>query len=182
LIADVERNVSKGALRERLRMAGSGGMTATATVGLTAAAKAMRLPDAVGAAGAGALIGALRSRRGTSPPSPSGPVWMRLTKHHKSVGDEVSDLRYAPPSDPVEALAKSVTGKAPEPTWWNIPAEPSMSVSISEGQILLDYMPTNASDADPQRNAPCPCGSGIKWKFCCMDVNFRLPPMAPPYV
>jgi len=49
-----------------------------------------------------------------------------------------------------------------------IEIEPDKTEDISEVQRLLN--PPKPKQADPKvgRNDPCPCGSGKKFKKCCM--------------
>jgi len=50
-----------------------------------------------------------------------------------------------------------------------IGVEPGMPEDISEVELLLN--PPKPKQAEPKvgRNDPCPCGSGKKFKKCCMN-------------
>lgn len=38
---------------------------------------------------------------------------------------------------------------------------------IADLEVLQNPVPTRTVEAKPGRNAPCPCGSGKKYKKCC---------------
>ena len=46
-------------------------------------------------------------------------------------------------------------------------AEPDAMESISELTTLLNKNTPLQVEKKPERNDPCPCGSGIKYKKCC---------------
>ncbi|WP_417615285.1 PBPRA1643 family SWIM/SEC-C metal-binding motif protein [Oceanisphaera sp.] len=46
-------------------------------------------------------------------------------------------------------------------------AEPGASESIGALTVLLNKGTPLQAEKKPERNEPCPCGSGIKYKKCC---------------
>ncbi|WP_420366963.1 YecA family protein [Curtobacterium sp. L1-20] len=93
-------------------------------------------------------------------------VWSSLIRHHRSVGVELRDLQAKP---------GSITG-------WAVPTEPSMEVTITPGTIIHDFVPqpNSVPHATPSGYTagdyrPCPCGSGLRYRFCCEEPDRRGP-------
>jgi hypothetical protein len=90
-------------------------------------------------------------------------IWTALTKHQRSARDEMRGVEV------------SNTGAPGRP--WGIPEEPSMDVTISEGELLIDHFSTTQVPSvqtegyveGPYRR--CACGSGLKYKFCCKSLD-----------
>jgi len=102
---------------------------------------------------------------------PQGPqrVWNALVKHSRQVKQELNGVQERS-GEHVEAGAH---GDAP---YWGISATPSMSVTITPGLILHDYIPPMASSAPERAHqegayAPCACGSGLGFRYCCRNLR-----------
>jgi tetratricopeptide (TPR) repeat protein len=59
----------------------------------------------------------------------------------------------------------------------------SLEASLARAIWNAAPLPSNAYRArplpEPERNAPCPCGSGAKYKRCCARLAHLLPPITP---
>ncbi|OEI68067.1 hypothetical protein Cus16_2158 [Curtobacterium sp. ER1/6] len=93
-------------------------------------------------------------------------IWSSLIRHHRSVGAEMRDVRPKPGST----------------TGWAVPPEPSMNLTITPGTIIHDFVPR--PDLEPYATPsgytggdyrPCPCGSGLRYRFCCKEADRRGP-------
>jgi hypothetical protein len=114
-------------------------------------------------AGMGELLG--RSARATEI-SGAVTVWTKLFAHGRRVEHELETA-----AQPGQNLADS--------GYWGIPPQPSMSVTVAPGILLVDTLPGQAQMARmPPQGAnraydPCSCGSGLKRKFCCRGIPVR---------
>jgi SWIM/SEC-C metal-binding protein len=83
--------------------------------------------------------------------------------------------RPASASVQTEQRAKQILDLCNEHGWQVIVGiEPDKPEDISEVQRLLN--PPKPIQADPKvgRNDPCPCGSGKKFKKCCMNKQQEI--------
>ena len=93
-------------------------------------------------------------------------IWTSLIRHRAQVGEEIQGI---------EPRAGN-NGYA-----WVIPTRPAMSVTVTAGSIIADFMARDSVEIEPtggyQAGAyrPCPCGSGRKYKFCCEAADRRGP-------
>lgn len=96
-------------------------------------------------------------------------VWNALVKHSRQVQQELNGVQERRG----EHVGSGADGDAP---YWGIPDTPSMSVAITAGLTLWDYMPLRASDL-PGRGyqegvyAACACGSGLGFRYCCRNLR-----------
>jgi hypothetical protein len=114
--------------------------------------------------------------RGGRSKEPSAVAWTALAGHDRSVARELRRVTVQPAGRqplPDNSLA---TSRHP----WDIPAEPSMSVSVTSGLIRAAWLPGRERQAAVDAAAsgynegvyrPCPCGSGLKYRFCCKAVG-----------
>jgi SWIM/SEC-C metal-binding protein len=64
--------------------------------------------------------------------------------------------------------AKEVESVFNENGWaYSIALEPDKDEDINDLEILLNPQKTKITEEKVGRNAPCPCGSGKKYKKCC---------------
>jgi SWIM/SEC-C metal-binding protein len=64
--------------------------------------------------------------------------------------------------------AKEVESVFNENGWaYSIALEPDKDEDITDLEILLNPQKTKITEEKVGRNAPCPCGSGKKYKKCC---------------
>ncbi len=69
------------------------------------------------------------------------------------------------------------------PMYWLAPESPGPGMATLLARTLWNAMPLPGNDLAPRpfdpptRNAPCPCGSGRKYKHCCRDVEAEAPPL-----
>lgn len=69
------------------------------------------------------------------------------------------------------------------PMYWLAPEPPGPGTAVLLARTIWNAMPLPGNDLQPrpleppERNAPCPCGSGRKYKRCCRDVEAESPPM-----
>jgi len=64
--------------------------------------------------------------------------------------------------------AKEVESIFNENGWaYSIALEPDKDEDITDLEILLNPQKTKIAEEKVGRNAPCPCGSGKKYKKCC---------------
>jgi preprotein translocase subunit SecA len=64
--------------------------------------------------------------------------------------------------------AKDVESVFNENGWaYSIALEPDKDEDITDLEILLNPQKTKITEEKVGRNAPCPCGSGKKYKKCC---------------
>ena len=67
-----------------------------------------------------------------------------------------------------EDRMKEVAAQFEENGWkFTIGLEPDQPEDISDLEILLNPPKTRVTEKKIGRNAPCPCGSGKKYKKCC---------------
>jgi hypothetical protein len=155
IIARLEVDAGKGPLQKVLNVLP--GAAFRMGVGLaigSAIAPGPLLPALIAGASTDAAVGGAdkvrnRPRRRT--------VWKTLFDHSRSVEHEVRNSTPEPGS----------TGD-----WWGIPVKPSMSVTVTAGRLIADYLPTgDRRAAARRRNEICSCGSGLKYKRCCLDAG-----------
>ncbi|MBW3085828.1 hypothetical protein KEM60_02039 [Austwickia sp. TVS 96-490-7B] len=119
----------------------------------------------------GALAGAAVPLLGTAidsaikeRPQGSRRVWMRLVQHSRSVEQEIL-YTSQPPSDPPD----DTTGRP-----WGLPLASPLSLQVTPGLLLMwREQPSTGANAGGYSGgayAPCPCGSTLKYKFCCSRV------------
>jgi len=53
--------------------------------------------------------------------------------------------------------------------------EPKKSEDISDVTELLETPEPKPKEATAGRNEPCPCGSGLKFKKCCLNPTIAKP-------
>ena len=98
------------------------------------------------------------------PKKGSQQIWTSLVRHSRKVDDQLSN---------VEVTAGSTD------RGWGISREPSMSVTVSRGSILMDFMPQPPPVAGDKSESGvyrmCDCGSGRKFKFCCASLQNYQP-------
>lgn len=91
-----------------------------------------------------------------------------------------------------DATAQAVAHEDPErfvawlrerlPMYWLAPESPGPGMATLLARALWNAMPLPGNDLAPRpfepptRNAPCPCGSGRKYKHCCRDFEAEAPP------
>jgi hypothetical protein len=102
---------------------------------------------------------------------PQGPqrVWNALVQHSRKVEQELTGVQERHG----ERVQSGAQGDVP---YWGIPDTPSMSVAITAGLTLCDYMPPRhvaALERGHQEEAygPCPCGSGLTFRYCCRNLR-----------
>ena len=81
-----------------------------------------------------------------------------------------------------EARAKEILGICIEHGWKVVVGiEPDKPEDISDVERLLNP-PQMVRKQEPQvgRNDPCPCGSGLKYKKCCLTKQQSLPTVERP--
>jgi len=67
------------------------------------------------------------------------------------------------------------------PMYWLAPEPPGPGMAALLARSIWNAMPLPGNDLRPRpleppaRNAPCPCGSGRKYKQCCRDVDAKAP-------
>lgn len=131
------------------RIALSIAVAATSPLGLASQAAA-----AASSSTASTLLDrAIRKPEGTT------AIWTSLLRHNQGVDQHVEQSTATP-------------GEVqPSKPYWGIPEQASMRVLVSEGLAIWDWManPPDGSQLGSHERpyAPCPCGSGQKWKFCC---------------
>lgn len=67
----------------------------------------------------------------------------------------------------VEAACSAILGERPPTAPIGPPPEPAPSSAPSSGPRRLNPRQLAPARSTPPRNAPCPCGSGYKYKNCC---------------
>lgn len=102
-----------------------------------------------------------------SRPQGTARIWSALVKHSRRVEQELNGVQ--------ENNGVRLESRAHAP-YWGIPATPSMSVVVTAGMTLHEYLPPAASDSS--RNgyregayAPCSCGSGLGFRYCCRNLR-----------
>ena len=113
-------------------------------------------------------------------------IWTRLSQHKRTVDSEIERLRYQVGED---ADSESLVQGSTRERAWHIADQPSMSVKTTPGLIVFDdafqvRMESDAGGYSEGPYRPCPCGSGLKWRFCCRTVprthlGGQWPPAAP---
>ena len=69
--------------------------------------------------------------------------------------------------------------------YWLDREPPGPGLAVVLARSIWNAMPLPGNDmqpapvAPPERNAPCPCGSGRKYKRCCRDAEAQAPRMPP---
>lgn len=67
-----------------------------------------------------------------------------------------------------EERVKELESVFEEGGWkYTIELEPDKPEDIKDLEILLNPIKTKITEKKVERNAPCPCGSGKKYKKCC---------------
>ncbi|TDD58018.1 SEC-C domain-containing protein [Kribbella antibiotica] len=161
-----ERSADRGILR-RLGLAVTDNFFGLATA--VAAGVMLKDPATVTAVAAGGIL-AQALVRGRTETSSAAPIWTELVKHQRSAQDEMIGVR----------VENAEIAAAPK---WGIPAMPSMEVTVSAGQMLIDHLPRQQvpvaepapGDFQDDNYRLCSCGSGRKFKFCCQPLE-RFPP------
>lgn len=111
----------------------------------------------------GELLGVAGGRRSSARGSIA--VWRKLVDHRRGIKSELDRVQ--------DNDSRNLDG----PEFWGIPTTPSMSVSVSSGLLLMDFLPDaqqrdrvgKGSKGDPYDD--CPCGSGLRFKFCCKGLK-----------
>lgn len=114
--------------------------------------------------GLGYLVGKVVSPKRTRDAT---TIWTNLSRHRMSVDTQM---------DRVQLVDRDNARP------WNIPAEPSMSVVVTPGAVIIDGSPPPQAEPAGYSEgtyAPCTCGSGLKWRFCCRGVPGSQPPTPP---
>jgi hypothetical protein len=118
------------------------------------------VPSVAAGGVAQAATSALDWSRDRKEPRPAR-AWQTLFDHSQAVEQEI---RLSAPMDGPQAI-----------DWWGIPEQPSMNVSVTSGRLIRDFVPTfplpPSTGTAPARNARCPCGSGRKFKTCCLEIQ-----------
>lgn len=109
------------------------------------------------------VVGVLADRVARRGGTKSSTAWTKLYRHHRSVVDELT-------------MTRPMDGNAPDRAPWHIDDEPSMSVTVSPGTVLMVQQPVPPVDLPhgayrEGEYRQCECGSGLKWKFCCKDLD-----------
>jgi len=64
--------------------------------------------------------------------------------------------------------AKAVAAVFEEHGWhYTLEVDPDQPEDVADMDLLLNPPQTRVAEAKVGRNAPCPCGSGKKYKKCC---------------
>jgi hypothetical protein len=124
-----ERSADAGPLRRAgLAMAD---LRFTVTTGVTAAGVGLATGTGWGAALAGAAsVGAAVADKLIETPKATTPIWKALVGHERSIEQEMLD-----------DWVQTTRDVAPTAHPWGIPREPSMSVTVSSGSLLVDWHP-----------------------------------------
>jgi SWIM/SEC-C metal-binding protein len=86
----------------------------------------------------------------------------------KKKGKLGTELRPAIVRVQTEERMKEVASQFEENGWkFTIGLEPDQPEDITDLEILLNPPKTRVAEKKVGRNAPCPCGSGKKYKKCC---------------
>jgi SWIM/SEC-C metal-binding protein len=86
----------------------------------------------------------------------------------KKKGKLGTELRPAIVRVQTEERMKEVASQFEENGWkFTIGLEPDQPEDITDLEILLNPPKTRIAEKKVGRNAPCPCGSGKKYKKCC---------------
>lgn len=106
-------------------------------------------------------------------------IFTKLTRHQRKLEQEVRTIQNVD-----EQSNQSVYVASGTTSGWNIADKPSMNITISRGAFLIETATVPGDDegtdgSAKQRNRPCNCGSGIKWKHCCRDVSENWQPISP---
>jgi len=76
-----------------------------------------------------------------------------------------------------ESRYKEVTAAFEEKGWkYRIELEPDKPEDISDLTVLLNLPKPRIVEKKVGRNDPCPCGSGKKYKSCCMNKDEQQHP------
>lgn len=148
-------------------------------LGIGASKISFSLVAGMALAGVGAITaGPLGALTGLIPPVASvldaarkrtdGPVkiWTSLVKHGRTVQDEI----------PQSSRRAGIPGATTSTNPWGIDAEPGPHVVVAPGRILNWYAireerPVAGDEFQEGKYAPCSCGSGLKYRFCCDGVT-----------
>jgi hypothetical protein len=156
IVERIEKEAKQGVI-------GRLGLTLT---GATVRIGATLLPPPIGTAvaGVGELLGVAESRRSRSQRD-AVRVWAKLVDHGREVQQELKDAR------PMEG--QNLAGA----DYWGIPSASGMSIVVTRGLLLAHSLPgphqvkRAGTGSDRNRNALCPCGSGLKFKLCCRGIG-----------
>jgi len=94
-------------------------------------------------------------------------VWKKLMVPGINADSEISNN-----------LSKKKAENIAGPEFWGIPEIPGKSVTITQGTIIADFLSTPSRESngnivygsEDNRNGPCSCRSGKKYKHCCRNL------------
>ena len=171
-MADQERALLAAPL-ERAERELSGGLLgqlgASLSSGRFRIAAGFAVDLAAGTAGLATALGALKAvgEQVVTKRQTAGPqrIWNTLVKHNRRAEEEMSGVYLE-------------LGTNPSDPYWGISDTPSMSVSVTPGAVLTDFIPRPADTDQPTRSeyragayAPCDCGSGLGFRYCCRGLK-----------
>jgi len=165
-LREVSRSVDRGALKNfGLEYAG---IIAGLGAGIAVGTVTRDFEASVLSAGLGRLLPYLLDRLKESRETTESalPIWTKLYRHQLGVVDEL-------PTSAAEG------GLAPGEPFWGIPTEASMAVHVSAGLLVAEHIPHRTQRVCSTRGysegvySPCPCGSGLAYKFCCQGLPLR---------
>jgi len=164
-LREVSRSVDRGALK-RFGLEHAG-LIAGLGAGIAVGTVSGDFEVAVMSVGLGRLLPYLLDRLKESRVTTESalPIWTKLYRHQLGVVDEL----------PTFAAQGDLSLGEP---FWGIPAEASMAVQVSAGLLVAEHIPHPSQGAPPAGGysegvyRPCPCGSGLRYKFCCQGSRF----------
>lgn len=156
-LAQAERHVTRGVVGRLGAALTNGGFNIA-----TGLATDLVLRTPLIATGIGAAATAIESVVGNRSTGPQR-VWNALVNHSRTVDQEIHGVRVD-------------LGDSSGQPYWGISPNPSMSVTITAGATLRDYLPgpQRARFEDGYREgayAPCACGSGLGFRYCCRNLR-----------
>lgn len=157
-IREAEQSVDRGALaRLGLRLTGLKYQTTSAVLLAGQAIAAEGAPAGIAAA---LQLGAGLADHFAAAPPRTTTIWSNLVKHSRNVEQEIPGTTR---QEGAETGGSNI---------WGLTSEASLTVRLTEGSFLWNWLPNRVPPAvrggfSEGRYAPCPCGSGLKYKFCC---------------
>jgi hypothetical protein len=102
----------------------------------------------------------------------------RLAEAHVPVGTSTTDAAADPADSPNAESEPAERGEGSDPVesnGWSIEDQPSMRIKVTSlftisEKLAPELVHVSGGGDRKNRNQPCNCGSGRKWKVCCRDV------------